>query len=76
MEDSFTYVNKLYEEAKLKQIKDEVLGDVRSELRTIWENHFFFLFCFYIKHLYTHVNIKFTFTSQISTDISGIKKNS
>ena len=30
MEDSFTYVNKLYEEAKLKQIKNEVLGDLAS----------------------------------------------
>ena len=26
MEDSFTYVNRLYEEAKLKQVKNEVLG--------------------------------------------------
>ena len=30
MEDSFTYVNKLYEEVKLKQIKNEVLGDLAS----------------------------------------------
>ena len=33
MEDSFTYVNRLYEETKLKQVKNEVLGDLRSELR-------------------------------------------
>ena len=26
MEDSFTYVNRLSEEAKLKQVKNEVLG--------------------------------------------------
>lgn len=30
MEDSFTQVNKLYEEAKVKQIKNEVLGDLAS----------------------------------------------
>ena len=28
MEDLFTYVNRLYEEAKLKQVKNEVLGDM------------------------------------------------
>ena len=35
MEDSFTYLNKLYEEAKLK-----VLNDLRTELKTIIENQF------------------------------------
>ena len=40
MEDSFTYVNRLYEEAKLKHIKNEVLGDLRNELKTLIENHF------------------------------------
>ena len=40
MEDSFTFVNRLYEEAKLKQVKNEVLGDLRNELRTIIENQF------------------------------------
>ena len=38
MEDSFTYVNRLYEGAKLKQVKNEVLGDLRNELKTIIEN--------------------------------------
>ena len=38
MEDSFTYVNRLYEEAKVKQVKNEVLGDLRNELKTIIEN--------------------------------------
>ena len=40
MEDSFTYVNSLYEEAKLKQFKNEVLGDLRNKLKTIIENQF------------------------------------
>ena len=40
MEDSFTYVNRLYEEAKLKQVKNEVLDDLRNELKTIIENQF------------------------------------
>ena len=40
MEDSFTYLNRLYEEAKLKQVKNEVLGDLRNELKTIIENQF------------------------------------
>ena len=38
MENSFTYVNRLYEEAKLKQVKNEVLDDLRNELKTIIEN--------------------------------------
>ena len=40
MEDSFTFVNRLYEEAKLKQVKNEVLHDLRNELKTIIENQF------------------------------------
>ena len=40
MEDSFTYVNRLYEEAKLKQINNELLADLRNELKTIIENQF------------------------------------
>ena len=40
MEDSFTYVNRLHEETKLKQVKNEVLGDLRNELKTIIENQF------------------------------------
>ena len=40
MEDSFSYVNRLCEEAKLKQIKNEVLGDLRNELTTIIGNQF------------------------------------
>ena len=39
-EDSFTYVNRLYEKAKLKQVKNEVLGDLRNELKTTIENQF------------------------------------
>ena len=38
MKDLFTYVNWLYEQAKLKQVKNEVLGDLRNELKTIIEN--------------------------------------
>ena len=38
MEDSCTYVNRLYEEAKLKQVRNEVPGDLRNELKTIIEN--------------------------------------
>ena len=40
MKDLFTYVNWLYEQAKLKQVKNEVLGDLRNELKTIIENQF------------------------------------
>ena len=40
MKDLFTYVNRLYEEAKLKQVKNEVLGDLRSKLKTITKNQF------------------------------------
>ena len=40
MEDMFPYVNRLHEEAKLKQIKNEVLGDLRNELQSIIENQF------------------------------------
>ena len=40
MEDSFTYVNRLNEEVKLKEIKNEVLGDLRNELKIIIENQF------------------------------------
>ena len=40
MKDSFTYVNRLYEKEKLKQIKSEVLGDLRKEQKTITENQF------------------------------------
>ena len=40
IEDSFPYVNRLYEGAKLKQVKNEVLGDLRNELKTIIENPF------------------------------------
>ena len=40
MEDSFTHVNRLYEEAKLKNIKNEVLDDLRNELKTLIENTF------------------------------------
>ena len=39
-EDSLTYVNRLYEQAKLKQVKNEVLGDLRNELKSIIENQF------------------------------------
>ena len=37
---SLTYVNRLYEEAKSKQVKNKVLGDLRNELKTIIENQF------------------------------------
>ena len=40
MEDSFTYVNRLCEEAKSKQVNNEVLGDLRNELKTVIENKF------------------------------------
>ena len=40
MEGSFTYVNRFYEEEKLKQMKNEVLNDLRNELKTIIENKF------------------------------------
>ena len=40
IEDSSTYVNRLHEEAKLNQVKNEVLGHLRNELETITENHF------------------------------------
>ena len=40
MEDSFTNIKRLYEGAKLKQVKNEVLGDLRNELKTIIENQF------------------------------------
>ena len=40
MVDSFTYVNWLYEEAKLKQVKNEVMGDLRNKLKTIIESQF------------------------------------
>ena len=35
MGDSLTFVNRLYEESKLKQVKNEVLHDLRNELKTI-----------------------------------------
>ena len=35
-----TYVNRLYEEAKLKQVKNDILGDFRNELKSIIENQF------------------------------------
>ena len=38
MENSFAYVNRLSEEEKLKQVKNEVLDDLRNELKTIIEN--------------------------------------
>ena len=40
MEDSFTYINRLYEEEKSKQVKNEVLVDLRNKLKTIVENQF------------------------------------
>ena len=48
VENSFTYVNRLYEEAKLKRVKNlcqkfhvkKVLGDLRNKLKTIIENQF------------------------------------
>ena len=40
MEDSFTYLNRLYEKAKLKHIKNEVLDDLRNELKILIENQF------------------------------------
>ena len=40
MKDSFTYVNRLNEEVTLKEIKSEVLGDLRNELKIIIENQF------------------------------------
>ena len=40
MEDLITNVNRMYEEAKLKQIKSEVLGDLRKEQKTIIEDQF------------------------------------
>ena len=40
MEDSFTYISRLYGETKLKQIKNEVLDDLRNELKTTIENQF------------------------------------
>ena len=40
MEDSLTYVNRLYEEVKLKQVKNKVLGDLRNELKTVIESQF------------------------------------
>ena len=40
MDDSFTYVNRLYEEAKKKLVKNDHLGDFRNELKTIIESHF------------------------------------
>ena len=39
-EDSFTYLNRLNEKAKLKQVKNEVLGDLWNELKTIIEIQF------------------------------------
>ena len=35
MKDLLTYVNRLYEEAKLKQVKNEVLGDLKNKMNTI-----------------------------------------
>ena len=40
MEDSLTYANRLYEEVKLKQVKNKVLGDLRNELKTVIESQF------------------------------------
>ena len=40
MEDSFTYINMLYEEAKLKHIKNQVLDDLKHKLKALIENHF------------------------------------
>ena len=40
VEDSFTYVNRFYEEEKSKQVKNEVLVDLRNKLKTIVENQF------------------------------------
>ena len=40
VEDSFTYINRLYEEEKSKQVKNEVLVDLRNKLKTIVENQF------------------------------------
>ena len=40
MKDSFTYLNRLYKKEKLKQIKSEVLDDLRNEQKTITENEF------------------------------------
>ena len=40
IEDSSTYVNRLHEEAKLNQVKNEVLDHLRNELKTIIDNHF------------------------------------
>ena len=40
MEDSFTYVNRFCEKAKLKHIKNEVLGNFRNEQKTLTENQF------------------------------------
>ena len=39
-EDLFTYLNRLNEKAKLKQVKNEVLGDLWNELKTIIEIQF------------------------------------
>ena len=40
MDDSLTYVNRLYEEVKLKQVKNKVLDDLRNELKTTIKNQF------------------------------------
>ena len=40
MDDSFTYVNRLYEKAKLKHIENEVLSDLRNEMKTLIQNQF------------------------------------
>ena len=39
-EGLFTYLNRLNEKAKLKQVKNEVLGDLWNELKTIIEIQF------------------------------------
>ena len=40
MQWKITYINRLHEEAKLKQLKNDVLCDLRNELKTIMENQF------------------------------------
>ena len=40
MEDSFTYVNRFCEKAKLKHIKNEILVNFRNEQKTLLENQF------------------------------------
>ena len=40
MKESFASANSLYENTKLKQVKNEVVDDLRNELKTIVENEF------------------------------------